>query len=120
MSRAAVSVFAFSVYLFALGSILIVIPNALLSIFRIAETTEVWIRVVGVLVLVLGFYFFTAARSELTAFFRATVYSRYAVLAFFVAFVILGFAPPVLVVFGVIDAGAATWTGLALRSQSRA
>jgi len=119
MSKAAFSVFVFSFYLFALGLILVVIPNVLLSLFRVPETTEVWVRVVGMLVLILGFYYSTAARNELTSFLRATVYGRLAVLIFFIAFVALGLAPPILIMFGVIDAAAATWTGVALRAQPR-
>jgi hypothetical protein len=36
---------------------------------------------------------------------------------FFIAFVALGFAPPALILFGVIDAAAALWTALALRAD---
>lgn len=120
MSKAAVSVFVFSIYLYALGLILVAFPNTLLALFRIPETTEVWIRVVGMLVLIIGFYYTTAAQNDLHAFLRATVYARFAVLAFFAVFALAGFAPPVLVLFGVVDAAAATWTGFALRAQSPA
>lgn len=48
---------------------------------------------------------------------RATVFGRFAVLLFFVAFVLLDFAPPVLILFGVIDAAAAIWTAIALRAE---
>jgi len=120
VSKAAISVFVFSIYLFVLGLVLVAFPNALLSLFRIPETTEVWIRVVGMLVLIIGYYYTTAAQSDLTPFLRATVYGRFAVLGFFVAFALAGFAPPVLILFGVIDAVAATWTGYALRASSPA
>ncbi len=118
MSKAAVSVFVFSIYLFVLGLILVAVPNVLLSLVRIPETNEVWVRVVGMLVLILGLYYFTAARNELTPMLRATVIGRFAVLLFFVAFVVLGFGPPALILFGVVDALAAIWTGLALRAQN--
>ena len=58
MSSAARSVYAFSFYLFALGFVLTVAPNLLLRIFGIPETNEVWIRVVGMLVLLLGWGMF--------------------------------------------------------------
>ena len=110
----------FSIYLYVLGFVLVVLPNLLLSVFRFPETNEVWVRVVGMLVVILGFYYSTAARNELAPFLRATVYGRIAVLLFFIAFVLLGFAPPVLVLFGVIDAAAAIWTGVALRAENPA
>jgi len=115
MTKAARSVFVFSIYLFILGSILVAVPNRLLSLFGFPQTGEVWVRVVGMLVVILGFYYLTAARRELTPMLRATVFGRSAVLIFFTAFVLLGFAPPALILFGAIDALGAAWTAVALR-----
>ena len=67
--------------------------------------------VVGMLVLLLGYYYARAARRELTSFFRWTVHARSAVLLFFLAFVVLGFAPPILIVFGAIDAPVSNGAG---------
>lgn len=117
MSRAAFSVLVFSIYLSVMGVILIMIPNTFLSLFRLPETTEVWIRVVGMLAFILGFYYFIAARNELASFMRATVIGRFAALVTFGALVLLVQAPPILVLFGVIDAAAATWTAMALRER---
>ena len=117
MTRAAQSVLVFAVYLFGVGAILVFVPNFLLSLFLMPETHEVWVRVVGTLALILGYYYFTAARNELTAFMRATVYGRLFVFVSFVGFVVSGLGPPMLLVFGVIDALAATWTALALRTR---
>jgi len=50
-----------------------------------------------------------------TAFFRWTVWGRSIVVVAFVAFVALGMAPPVLILFAAIDAGGALWTALTLR-----
>jgi hypothetical protein len=118
MTKAARSVFVFALYLFVLGGVLVVVPNALLELFRIPPTSEVWIRVVGMLVLILGLYYAGAARRELREFFAFTVWGRGTVLVFFAAFVLLGLAPPVLILFGAVDAAAACWTALALRSDS--
>ena len=120
MSKGAVSVFAFSIYLDILGLVLVVTPDTLLSVFDFPETDGLWIRVVGMLAILLGFYYSHAARAELTPFFLWTVIARTAVLLFFVAFVIAGFAPPALILFGVIDVVAAMWTLLALRSDATA
>ena len=96
------------------------VPNVLLSVFGIAVTKEVRISVVGMLVLILGYYYSTAARNNLTVFIRATVYGRISVLLFFIAFVALGWAPATLILFGLIDAAAAVWTALSLRADQRA
>lgn len=120
MSAAARSVFVFALYLFGLGLVLLVAPNLLLRTFGLAETDDVWVRVVGMLVVLLGYYYVRGAREELTSFLRWTVHARSAVLVFFVAFVALGFAPPILIAFGAIDAAAAVWTALALRADAEA
>ena len=117
MSRSARSVLAFAVYLFGLGLVLLVAPNVLLQLFGVPVTGEVWIRVVGMLVLFLGFYYSRAASREMTEFFRWTVFVRSTVIVFFTAFVLLGFVSPVLILFGAVDLLGAVWTGLALRSQ---
>lgn len=120
MSKSAFSLRVFSIYMFALGSMLVAAPNLLLSFFGIPETREVWIRVVGVLVLMIGYLDFMASRNELTAFINWTVRARLAVPVFFIAFVALGLAPPVLMLFAAIDAAAAIWTAVCLRADGSA
>ena len=70
MSKSARSVLVFGVYLVLLGLVLIAVPNVLLGAFGLALTTEVWVRVVGMLVLCLAFYYIQAATHELTSFFQ--------------------------------------------------
>jgi hypothetical protein len=115
-SRPAMSVAVFGAYLLTLGAVLIIAPNLLLGWFRMAPTTEVWIRIVGMLVLFLGTYYVLAALSEVRAFFRWTVPLRFCVLVFFAGFVLSGHAPAVLLLFGVTDVAGACWTAWALRA----
>lgn len=117
MSRSAVSVFVFALYLFALGAVLVLAPNLLLSLFGIPPTGEVWIRVVGMLALILGYYYQGAARSGATVIFRLSVHGRSAVLVFFGAFVLLGLAPPALILFAAVDAAGALWTWRCLAAE---
>jgi hypothetical protein len=119
MSKSARSVYLFSLYLFGLGAILVLVPNVLLGLFGIPGTSEIWIRVVGVLVLVLGLYYFQASKSELIPLIRVTVYGRAAVFVFFTGFVLFGLAPATLILFGAVDALAAFWTFTALKSENR-
>lgn len=119
MSNGAKSVLVFAIYLLFLGATLLVIPNALLSLFAYPTTDEVWIRVAGMLLVMIAFYYIQAARNELIAFFRWTVYARATVILFFVVFVILGFARPILILFGTVDLLAALWTAVVLRSSKK-
>jgi hypothetical protein len=118
MSRGAMSVFVFSIYLYILGAMLVVTPGTLLRIFDFPKPDDLWIRVVGMLVIILGFYYSHAARAEFRPFFIWTVIGRTSVLLFFIAFVIADIAPPALILFGLVDFAAAIWTFVAVRSDS--
>lgn len=120
MSKEARSVFVFAIYLILLGVNLLVAPNVLLSLFAYPTTDEVWIRVAGMLLVMIAFYYIQAARNELIAFIRWTVYARAAVVLFFIAFAALGLARPILILFGAVDLLAAVWTAVALRSSRKA
>jgi hypothetical protein len=117
VSRAAQSVFIFGIYLVGTAGTLVLAPNTLLGMLKIEPTTEPWIRVLGMVVGTLAIYYIVAARAELTAFFRATVWARFYVLAGFIVFAACSWAPPVLIGFGVVDALGAIWTWTALRAK---
>jgi hypothetical protein len=115
MSKAATSVLVFGIYLIVIGLGFLLVPNMALSLFGFPATTEPWIRVMAMLILILSYYYIQAARNEMTGFFRFTVHGRASVIVFFIAFVALGLAQPMLILFGVVDLLAAIWTALALR-----
>ena len=115
MSYPARTIFWFGCYLLVLGTVLVLSPNALLTLFRVAPTVEVWIRVTGMLVLILGAYDILAGLSELHQFIRWSVPLRASVILFFGVFVLLGYAPAMLLLFGLIDLACAAWTWIALR-----
>lgn len=117
MRHAAKSLFVFGIYLCALGLLLLLVPNLILPLFGAPTTNEVWIRVIGMLVLCLSFYYVQAARYGLTVFIRWTVWARVAVIVYFAAFVLLAAAPKALLLFGLIDLLAAIWTWLALKKD---
>lgn len=117
MSRAAVSMFVFGIYLLVLGPTLMLAPAFLSGLFGLDAPQEVWIRVLGVLVSVLGFYYLFTARREAKDFFWATVWGRPVVIIFFTAFVLLDLAEPVLILFGAADLFGAGWTFAALRAE---
>lgn len=120
MEQAAKSLFVFGIYLCGLGLLLLLAPNLILPLFGAPTTNEVWIRVNGMFVLCLSYYYVQAARHGLTSFIRWTVWARAAVIIYFVAFVLLASAPKALLLFGLIDLLAAAWTWLALKkSESR-
>jgi hypothetical protein len=118
MSSAARSVYVFGIYLLVLGGFAMGAPNTLLAVLGLEPTTEPWIRILGVVVMAVGMLDVACARSEQVGFFRATVSTRIFALVAFVAFVALGIAPQILILFGLVDGMGALWTFMALRARS--
>jgi hypothetical protein len=112
---AAKTVLYFGFYLYLTGITLLVAPNFLLSTFQIPITEEVWIRVVGVLALAIGFYYHQTGSKNIAAMFPLTVVARLFVFLSFAAFVLLQYVSPMLLVFGVVDLLGALWTWMALK-----
>ncbi|MES2620161.1 MAG: hypothetical protein V4615_04845 [Bacteroidota bacterium] len=119
MSNSAKSVFYFGVYLIVLGIALMLFPNPLLNLFGVPSTSEVWIRVVAMLLLALSVYYIVASRLELTPIFKVTMYIRSTIILFFIAFSVAGFVTPNIILFAVIDFLGAVWTYLALRKEGK-
>ena len=117
MSKAAKRILVFGIFIVLVGVGLLIMPNVLLTLSGYPTTSEVWIRVVGLVVAILGYYYVEAARNELTSFFWASVRARPVVIVCFIALVALGLAKRILILFGAIDLLGAIWTGLALRSS---
>lgn len=117
MNRAATSIRVVGIYLILLGAALIAAPNLVLAAFGFPPTSEVWLRVVGVLAAALGHYYVQAARHDLVPFYRATVPARVFAFLTFVAFVLFGLVKPPLILFGAVDLAGAAWTLFALRSS---
>jgi len=115
MSRAALSVFVFGVYLLGMGSTFILIPNPFLALIGLPPVTDVWIRDFGMAILFLGTYHLVAARHEFRPFFEYSVYLRALVIVFLATFVLLRLVAPVGILFGCFDLAGAAWTAIALR-----
>lgn len=97
---------------------MVVAPNFLLSLFHVPTTDEVWIRVAGMLVIFLGIYDIVAARGEHRLLIVWSIPVRFSVIVFFAVFVVAGLAPPILLLFGAIDAAGATWTWSTLKQAA--
>ena len=119
MSRAARSILVFGIYLTALGAGLFVSPDAMLAIFRQPPTHEPWLRVLGLVSLVLGFYYIAAARADLTPFFRATLLGRGVGAVVFAAMVAVGIVPAFVLLMAAFDGLGALRTWSAIRSAPR-
>lgn len=118
MSKAALSLVVYGVYVIVgLALPFLLIPGPVLSIVGMAQPTDVWPRVVGMTALILGFYYIQFGRNELTQFIRFSVFTRLSVPVFFTLFVLLGFAPPIMIALAIPDVLFAIWTAVVLRGE---
>ena len=119
VSAVARSVAVWAGYAFGVGLLLLVVPNFLLGLFRIEETNESWVRVLGAVVLLLAFYYLVMALNGANTMFRATVYGR-GLVGLALAVLAMSTGPWQLVLFAAADAAGAAWTQLSLHKSAPA
>ncbi|WP_144289850.1 hypothetical protein [Ideonella sp. A 288] len=119
-NAAARSIHVFGVYLCTTGALLLLAPSLVLAPLQLEVPQDVWIRLVGVLALALGFTDLLIARQGVAALMRASVWRRLAAAAAMLGLVAIGLAPPAVTLFAAVDIAAAAWTALALRGLSAA
>ena len=119
MSRAAFSIYVFVAYMVVIGSLLVIAPDMLNQLFLASDPLdERTMRLLGVIVLALSYYYASAARTELTAFITWTVHGRLFAAAVWTALVGLKLAPAMVGLFICIELASALWTSMALRSDA--
>lgn len=118
MNSTAKSIFYYSFYMMGMGLALFFIPNLILSLFGF-ETTEVWVRILGLLAFCAGILYFYCARTNQTAFFRVTVPERVIFFLGVVALVVFFELTPMLAAIGSVDLLGAIWTALSLRREGK-
>ena len=117
MNKARFSLLVFGLYLiFVVGLGFMLIPHYVLNLFGLSAGDDVWVRFVGMLASIIGFYYVQVVRVGLDRFIPWTVAGRYYAAGLMVLFVVLGKVGLGMLLFAAVDTAAATWTWLALRS----
>ena len=119
MTRSALSILVFGIYLSIIGCILLVGPNLLLSSIRLPPTSDPWIRLMGMLLLVLAFFYIQSARYGFKPFFTWTLYTRFGAVLVLLPLVLLGVLDPIVLVFWLGDLAGATWTLVTLLQEKQ-
>lgn len=117
MNEPITSLRVWSYYVLGIGAGLLLIPNLIFDVFGIANTSEVWVRVVGLVAIVLGIVYLDGARRQDVGVARASVPARLAAVVGFIALWATG-GPWQLLIFGAADLAGMVWTYNALRSGS--
>jgi hypothetical protein len=114
---------AFASKVFGVGALvgglpLVVLPDVVLGLLRMPVADEPWVRLWGMEVVVLGFYYIAAGRANLRPFFVASVQGRLGFAAALVGLVVLVSAPWQVLIIGAFDSLGALWTRAALRRDA--
>ena len=117
MTRSGRSLWVFGLYVWLVAAGLLLIPNLMLGLFGLPETNEIWIRVVGIPLVLLGGYYFLAGRNDLVPFIRLSVPARASVILFYLILALTGAVEPTILLFGVVDLVGAGWTALSIRAD---
>jgi hypothetical protein len=119
MTRSAISILVFGIYLSIVGLILIVGPNLLLTSIKLPLTNDPWIRLMGMLLFVLAFFYIQSARYGFKPFFTWTLYTRFGAVLILLPLVLLGFLEPIVLVFWLGDLAGAIWTLVTLLQEKQ-
>jgi hypothetical protein len=111
-----ISMYGQMAYVLLSGTALLFFPNVLLGIVGLEPAQEIWIKIMGLLVLVLSIYYYHIAKYGNSKVVWATVFGRLAFCAGLIVFVILGLAKPVLIGFALLETALAIWSWRELKS----
>jgi hypothetical protein len=117
MSKSALSVMVFGGYLVGMGAGFLILPNTVLGLLGFPPSGDVWIRILGVLALILAYYYINAARNNIQVLFVWSVHTRIFAFLAFAGLVLMQQVGPMLAVLGGVDLASALWTWFALRNE---
>ncbi len=106
-----------AIYVLITALQLIFVPNMLLGMFGFEPTSEVWIKVLGVVLIAFVIVYFGVIQYGNKELFKITIYSRFAVVLGFVLLVATGQAATPLILFAGIDLATAIWTWFELKKS---
>jgi hypothetical protein len=119
MSNSAKSVFLYSISASFLGLVLMVLPDLFLTILRLAPSDEVWIRIVGLFLLVVAVYYYLAARHEILIIIKASVFIRLSLIFFYAVFVFMKMIALNIMIIPILDLLTGLWTLFLLRREGK-
>lgn len=102
-------------YVIVAGIPAVLTPNFILTLSGFAPTTDIWIRVLGLLLLAVAPYYYTIAKYGSVPVAKATVWGRYFFSLSLLLLVGVGIGPLPLVGLAVSEIALAAWTDWEIR-----
>ena len=105
------------IYVIGAGLPSVFFPNTFLEICGFEPTSEIWIRVLGLLLLAFSFYYYAMVKNGTPEVIKATIYGRTFFSLGLIAFVIVGIAKLPLLGVAVSELALTAWTWSELRNE---
>lgn len=112
MSHRARSLYIFGIYVFVVGAAFIIVPGPLSTLLKLPMATVGWMRIVGLLALVIGTYDMISGRSESVPHIHASIWIRFGFAIGTAVLVVTKQMPPTVLLFSATDTAGALWTML--------
>lgn len=110
-----ISLIVQAIYVLITALELICIPNVLLGMFGFPPTSEIWIKVLGIVLIALATVYYGIIKFGNDEVVKYTMWGRIIVGIGFVILVISGQTLPALILFAGIDIATAIWTWFELK-----
>jgi hypothetical protein len=118
MKKSATSMFVWGIYAVLTGITFLLVPNLPLTLLGLGESQEVYPRLLGVAITMLGYYYIRAARQEtMTPLYAWSVHARLGLAGAIIVLVITGLAKPAMLGFAAAELAGSLWTAFALRAE---
>lgn len=118
MKKSATSVLVWGIYAVLTGITFLLIPNVPLTLLGLGESQEVYPRLLGAAITMLGYFYLRAARREsMTPLYAWSVHARLGLAGAIIVLVIIGLAKPAMLGFAVTEMAGSLWTAFALRAE---
>ncbi len=116
MTRAQLSMYVWTLHLSIAGVVLLCTPSDWFTWVGLKDPgNTMWVRLSGMLMGIMGYYFYAAARHNNLEFMRWGIQARMAPIFFLTTFVALQLEQPWIVAFGLLDIVTGLWTAWALK-----
>lgn len=106
------------IYVFLTGLELIFVPNVVIGFFGFEPTSEIWIKVLGVVVFSFAVLYYNVNKYGSVEVVCATIWLRFIISTGFILLALSGQAPINLILFAGIDVMTAVWTWFEIKKQS--
>ena len=116
MRNARFSILVWAIYILVVGVSLVLIPAQFTELFGIDPPQEVWIKLLGVVTVVLGAYYFGSVFNNATWMYQYSVLGR-SISALGLAYLAIVDGPWQLWIFAAVDVLGLAWTFTALRPR---